>query len=340
MLDDADSIKRVTDVVGDRFSNLTQIIQSDGSVSLKAFSGQTVITMGHIEDGAFVVKGADGSLRSVPIPLLEEAARNADVTLLSAGCGSEQAGASNGFIDYITDAGFAASLKSALDARTYADFFGQLGSKSPFVVSDKGLKTLADETRIQIETLNRYARPVNLGIRTVRIFQAFRSVIEIYQFELQALLAAVCVAFILFFRRNRSEFINMYPFLSSPKLHPFVYFSSRICREIVFFLIGPFISVLGALSIPLFGWQNRGEAFSYLWSCLRRPGQFIIKALLFLSVYFIWICLLVSIVPFFISVGELFAWRGEVNLYISIALLGLGVISFWYAPTNRAQNSH
>ena len=110
-----------------------------------------------------------------------------------------------------------------------------------------------------------------------------------------------------------------------------MYVSSRISREVVFLLIGPFISLLAALSIPVFGWQKRQDALSYLWSCLRRPGEFVIKALLFLSVYFIWICLLVSIVPFFISVGEVFARRGEVNLYISVALLGLGVLSFWYA---------
>ena len=330
-LDDANSIKRVTDVVGDRFSDWTQIFRSDGSVSLKPFSGETIIMMGHIEDGAFVVKGVDGSLRSIPIDLLEKAARNADVTLLSAGCNSEIAGASNGFIDYITDAGFASSLTSALDARTYAEFFGRLGSKSPFVVSDSGLKTLADENRIEIEAVKRYAKPVNFAIRTIRIFQAFRSVIEIYQMELQAFLATLFATFVLLFRRNRSAFMNNYPFLSSPKIHQFVYVSSRISREVVFLLIGPFISLLAALSIPVFGWQKRQDALSYLWSCLRRPGEFVIKALLFLSVYFIWICLLVSIVPFFISVGEVFARRGEVNLYISVALLGLGVLSFWYA---------
>ena len=173
--------------------------------------------MGHIEDGAFVVKGVDGSLRSIPIDLLEKAARNADVTLLSAGCNSEIAGASNGFIDYITDAGFASSLTSALDARTYAEFFGRLGSKSPFVVSDSGLKTLADENRIEIEAVKRYAKPVNFGIRTIRIFQAFRSVIEIYQMELQAFLATLFATFVLLFRRNRSAFMNNYPFLLAQK---------------------------------------------------------------------------------------------------------------------------
>ena len=192
VVDDADSIKRITNVVGDRFSDATQIIQSDGSVSLRAFSGKTIIMMGHIEDGAFVVKGLRGSLRSVPIPLLEQAARDADVTLLSAGCGSEVAGASNGFIDYITDAGFASSLKSALDAQTYAEFFGHLGNTAPFVVSDKGLKTLAGENRIQIEAVKRYAKPVNLGIRSIRIYRAFRGVIEIYQSESASIPCRTC----------------------------------------------------------------------------------------------------------------------------------------------------
>ena len=123
----------------------------------------------------------------------------------------------------------------------------------------------------------------------------------------------------------------MYPFLATPKLNPFVYFSSRICREIVFLLIGPIVGLLAMLSIPMFGWQNRGKAFSYLWSCLRLPGQFLLKALLFASFYFLWICILVAIVPFFITLMDLLRDHGVANMYISIMIFGLGLVSFWYA---------
>jgi hypothetical protein len=331
--DDADAIKRVAEVAGDRLSDVNKILRPDGSVSFRAFSKQTVVIVGHVEDGAFVAKAADGSIASkVSISALEKAARDADVSLLSAGCSSEVAGSSNGFIEGITDSGFAASLRAALSTDTYGKFLGAMGKESPFVVSDRGLSALADEHRLQMEVVNRYSKPINGGFRTVRIYQAFRGALEVYQIELLAVVGAVITSFLLMFKRNRSAFLNAYPLLPASMFHPNVYLTTRCIREFLFLVIGPFVSLAVACSLPLGGWKYRDRFNLFLWSALSRPAEFAFYLFAYCSYFLLWVSLLVAIASFFLAVSEVLrASAGESSFVLLIVCMGIAIGCFWYA---------
>jgi hypothetical protein len=329
---DADAIKLVANAAGDRLSDLSAIIRPDGTISFRKYANRTVVLIGHVEDGAFVARAADGSIaRKISISALEKAAREADVTLLSAGCRTETAGASAGFVHEITDSGFSRSLSTALQAETYQGFLGALGGESPFVVSDRGLSSLAHEHRIRAEAVERFATPVNAGFRSVRLYQAIRGVIEIYETHIIAFFGLLITAFLLTFKRNRAAFMNSYPLLAAPAIQPTVYMVEWCIREFVFLLVGPFVSATVACSLPFGRWRHRDRLNVFLWSALKRPAGFLFHALAFISYLAIWFALLMAIIPFFFTISEVLRYRSEYSFSVMLLSIAIGVATFWYA---------
>jgi len=292
-----------------------------------------VLLVGHVEDGAFVTRASDGTISlKTPISALEKAAREADVTLLSAGCRTEAAGASAGFVQEITDAGFSRSLSAALKAETFQGFLGALGKEAPLVVSNRGLSSLAHETRIRADAVERFALPVNAGFRSVRMYQAVRGAVEIYETQILAFLGLLVVAFVLTFKRNRAAFMNSYPLLAASAIQPTVYVIEWCIREFLFLLVGPFVSITLACSLPFGGWQHRDRLNVFLWSALKRPAEFLFHVLAFVSYLAIWCALLVAIIPFFLSVSQALNYlAGDYFFSVTLTCMAIGVATFWYA---------
>ena len=77
--DDVDAVQKLATAAGDRLEPIESLVESIRTESFERFRNQTVIVVGHVENGAFVTRDAAGrKVSSIDIAELEQLATRSD----------------------------------------------------------------------------------------------------------------------------------------------------------------------------------------------------------------------------------------------------------------------
>lgn len=296
-----DAISTLAKAAGDRLLGNDVLQEAVNSGSLKAFKGKTVVLVGHVEDGAFVAKHADGSVQRIDIAQLETMAEESGVTLIGGGCSSFCNGSKNGFLNEITDGELSNNLKQALDASTLGEMLAAFGKNNPLVVSKASLEEFSTQRALEMAERNHLNGSVQAGTFSMRVFHPAKSAVLASMIEMTRgvyLIGFICMAFM--FKTNRNAFKRSYPLLPSPKLptQQLAYALRLLLREAVFLIFSPLFVALVVAAIFLGGWQSRKGLLEFLWSFFNDP----LKALGTLIMYILGAALTVLVLGLLIAV--------------------------------------
>ena len=273
---DVDSLHRLAVAAGDSMEDAQVLLQGVRSGSLGRLRSRTVIVVGHIEDGAFVARGAGGqTVHSLAIDTLEQVATVSDAKVLSAGCFSSCAGAQAGFIDAVSDLDMAEAVKAAFDAETNADLLKAFAMKRPLIVSEEALDRFATSRSLHLAQMAEGAGPVRAGAVSLRLATkvlkppALWGAVEL----LGGMYVWGLIAVALMFRSSRAGFLHVFPKLPSPHLPEtrFGFVVARGARELLFMALAPLFAVMTVFTFLFGGWPYRQTIMVELWTFLRHP---------------------------------------------------------------------
>jgi hypothetical protein len=294
--DDVDALQKVMTAAGDRVEDVQVLIDGVRAGSLERLRGRIVIVVGHVEDGAFVARGAGGQKQhSVDIDTLERLAVASDTNVLSAGCASFCAGARAGFADAVSDSDMADAVRVAFQAQTNADLLEAFAGKRPLIVSQEALDQFADSRRLHLAEMAKGAGPVRKGALAVRLLSVAsrRSALWEALETLGRLWVTGLLAVALMFRSSRAGFLHVFPKLPSPRLPEtrLGSLAARGGRELMFIALGPLFAVVTIFTFFFGGWPHRHSITAGLWTFLRHP----IRQATHLALYGIALALLLGV---------------------------------------------
>jgi hypothetical protein len=128
---------------------LSQILSNSMAFTLSHLKDKIVFIVGHIEDKAFVVQRADGSVvAKFPISILDQEAEKYNVTLILLGCEATSVSKASGFVKPVRDVVVAQRIEKALKAENYGQMLSALVTpETPIIVRS----AVADQVRLIIE---------------------------------------------------------------------------------------------------------------------------------------------------------------------------------------------
>ena len=239
--DDFDNItSTLTNVAGELHIPLPQILDTSMAFTLRHSKNKIVFIVGHIEDNAFVVRRADGSVAAkFSIAQLEQEAQKSNVTLVLLGCEATSVSKQSGFVTPVRATVVAEEIAKALKAKDYGQMLSALAtSETPLIVRS----AIADQVRLIIEisaTQNsRAATGRFLTLTRVRIATISPLVVDL--FTLLSFDLGVMFCFLFTSRRAWRKFQEKWPFTSGtqpPGLQSYLYQTLRIA---VFIFLLPF----------------------------------------------------------------------------------------------------
>lgn len=276
---DVDSISKLATAAGDRLLSSQALAPEHIERTLEKMRGGVLLVTGHVEQRAFVARGARGeAIASLDISDLEKLAAKADVRVVSAGCLSSCAGARAGFADKVTDVEMAEAVRAAFDADTTKGMLAAFGKHHPLVVNQQVLDDFAESRRLHLDQLRIGTSAVLPSAVAVRFFVPLRpSSALLTMLETVGVWYGVgFVSMLLLYRTSRAAFLRTFPKLPSPSLpgKRLPYVAARIGRLVLYILLSPFFSLITAFFVGIFFWNGWGkrEAFQAgLWRCVRRP---------------------------------------------------------------------
>jgi septum formation inhibitor MinC len=317
-----DAISLLAKAAGDRLLGNDALSKAIDSGSLKTFKGKTVVLVGHVEDGAFVAKHANGSVQRIDIARLEAMAEESGVTLIGGGCSSFCNGSKTGFLNEITDAELSNNLKQALDASTLGEMLGAFGKNNPLVVSKASLEEFSTQRTLELAERKHLNGSVQAGTFSLRVFHPARSAVLASLLDTTRgvyLIGFLCMAFM--FKTNRNAFKRSYPLLPSPTLptQQLAYALRLLLREAVFLIFSPLFLALVVAAIFLGGWQSRKGLLEFLWSFFAAP----LKALGTLITYILGAALMMLVL------GLLMAVIFGLGIPLTVMIFGTQGWIFW-----------
>jgi hypothetical protein len=332
---DADTVKRLADVAGDRLVDARAFRDPTGKIVLRDLEGGIVVAVGHVEHGSFVARRAAGGVSyRVSIAQLEAAADKAGATLLSAGCSCFPAGARAGFLGNVTDIHVAASIPTVLTAKTYADLLAAFGRpEAPFAITNSALAKLAEQQILEMARLARHGGKANTAAVSLRLMKPGQSSSELFAVARGWFIIGL-VALALMFRMNRAAYLRLFPLPPAPQFSPVVSLIITSVRHTLFFIVAPFIGALVVFSF-LFGfWSAREQAHEYFWSAFFRPVEFVVITLAGLGFVALWLGLLLAFVmlPIMLLFDPVFSARGYPSalvLALAVAAIPYGIAGWW-----------
>ena len=275
---DVDSVRKLASAAGDRLladATRDQIFRSRNFDELK---GKTVFIVGHIEDGKFVARSANGSIsHAIEIEALEKMAADANVSMIGAGCSSFCFGSKAGFAKPITDTAAVDGVREALKAETFGEMLGAFGKDKPLIVSQETLEGFAESRRIELAHDVRWVKGVsNAAIGMKIVGHVKKPLIDKSTREgLLAWFAIGAIAFLCMFNTNREAFIRSYPVLPAPTT-PSSQIWFGLCwllREAIFLAFSPVFMAVLVISWFFGGWQYRRQLLGFFWSFIARPFE-------------------------------------------------------------------
>jgi len=138
---DADVLRALDDATGELHDAAGLVPAQKLRELLAAGRQRTLMVVGHIEGGSFVVRDAAGLVRNrIAIADLEAAAVQSESTLLLLGCGAGAIGRSAGFVGTVNALHVVKSLRAALDSTSLGDALSALARGSGDFVLHPGLE--------------------------------------------------------------------------------------------------------------------------------------------------------------------------------------------------------
>lgn len=279
---DVDALRAVATAAGDRLLSGSALEEAIRSGSLEKFRGKTLITIGHIEDGAFVARHADGTVAySLSIERLEKMADDAGVTIVGAGCSSFCQGSRIGFAEQVTDVNVAAGLKEALGASTLGEMLGAFGHETPLIISEESLRTFAEKRKLELLSEKAHSGKIAGGATAMRIVApgARAGVFPALLNTLGSLYLIGAILMLFMYRTSRAAFLGAFPRLPSPLLPDqrmkYVVFGGL--RELLFIALAPIFLAAIAFTFLLGGWSRRKGLLSFCWTLIRLPARLLIR---------------------------------------------------------------
>lgn len=333
---DVGSMRRLAAAAGDRLLDPhTDLLRSE---ALRELRGKTVVVVGHVEGGSFVARRANGSIsHTVAIDELERVAQESSVTLISAGCSSFLCGSKAGFAGPVTDIAMADGVRKALASDDVGAMLGAFGHGRPLVVSNETLAKFADTRRLDLLQDARFARSVNGGGMSVRMFKpGHRSLVDepLFAFWFLGAIASVCM-----FKTNRAAFLRAFPVLPTPAIPALQmrFAAAWLGRESVFLALSPVFMSAVALSWFFGGWKYRRDFISFLWTAITQPYKFLLKVagwlvvtIMALLVYGLVIVALLGIVASAFTIAYTYTtWPGPLSLVLWGVFLFCAVGGLW-----------
>ena len=273
---DIDSIKALASAAGERLLGTEMRDRMLRSQVFDDVRGKFVVVVGHVEDGKFMAKGANGAAtQAIAIDQLEKMAEAADVTLVSAGCSSFCFGSKAGYARPITDRAAADSIKEALDAVTLGDMLGAFGKANPLILSEESLHRFSSTRRLELAHDARFDRPVSATTLGIRVFSPLHKAI-IDRETRQALLfwyGVGLIGMLSMFSANRDAFKRAYPVLPAPSIPSaqLMFALRALLREMLFIALAPAFMAVVIITWFFGAWRYRRQLLVYFWSFVRTP---------------------------------------------------------------------
>ncbi|WP_143138080.1 hypothetical protein [Burkholderia ubonensis] len=271
---DVDSFASLARVAGDRLINADDFGAAIRSRSLAKYRGKMIIVVGHVEDGSFVARLADGSVsHSIPFQQLESLAKADNITVISFGCTSYCQGAKAGFAGPVTDRAAAESISAVFESRTTGEMLSAFAKEGPFVISDSSISSFLLNRRLQLEDVEGYDKAASSAGHIIRIYIAGKDESENLIAKMIACFYLIgTVSLLMKFSSNRSSFIRVHPRLPTTHLpnHVTGYILQFSIRELIFILVAPVISGVAVFAV-VFGSRKHQEILDFCWTLFRNP---------------------------------------------------------------------
>lgn len=286
---DVDSIQKLAQAAGDAMEDTQRLLKDVRGGTLEAFRGKTLILVGHIEDGAFVLNEASGAAIRIDIETLEQVAKAWDVQLISAGCHSFCAGAKAGFTDFVTDTEMADAVRRSFDAHTMLDLFQAFGQQRPLIVTQEAIDRFVTSRSLHVDELSNGAGAVRVGGLSVQTYSPLMKAEDGTTSVLGGLYMLGVTAFAVMFRSSRSAFLRAFPKLPSPQLAESRqrYILGCLGRELLFVVLGPAFAAFCVFTFFFGGWNHRETITWRLWRFVRHPisetGKLLLASLIVIA---------------------------------------------------------
>lgn len=283
---DVDSLRLMASAAGDRLLSADALVESALAQTLERMRGGVLVVVGHVEDTAFVLRGAGGeTIRTLRFSALEDLAAASDVRIISAGCSSYCGGATAGFARQVTDAQMAEAIKVAFDADTTGALLGAFGQHEALLVNQAALEGFATSRQLHLAQLQSGSTAVKSGSLAVRLYAAARKP-GLLPSILEALVPAYLLgaaASVVMFRTSRAAFLRSFPQLPTPELpqNHVRYVAARVGRTLLYIALAPFFALAAIVFIFLGGWAGREALQAWLWRCIRHPATGLMEGLVF-----------------------------------------------------------
>ena len=273
---DVDSLSLMASAAGDRLLSAEALVDNALAHTLERMRGGVLVVVGHVEDTAFVVRGAGGEkIRTLGFAELEGLAAAADVRIISAGCSSFCGGATAGFARQVTDAQMAEAIQAAFRAQTTGALLGAFGRHEPLLVNQAALEGFSESRQLHLAQLRSGSTTVDSGSLVVRLYAAARSP-GLLHFIWEAVVPIYltgAAASLVMFRTSRAAFLRSFPQLPTPELpqNHLRYIAARAGRGLLYIAMAPFFALAAMVLIFLGGWAHREAWQAWLWRCVRHP---------------------------------------------------------------------
>ncbi|KWT84316.1 MULTISPECIES: hypothetical protein [unclassified Variovorax] len=283
---DVDSLRLMASAAGDRLLSADALVESALAHTLERMRGGVLVVVGHVEDTAFVLRGAGGeTIRTLRFSELEDLAGASDVRIISAGCSSYCGGATAGFARQVTDVQMAEAIKGAFDADTTGALLGAFGKHEALLVDQAALEGFAKSRQLHLARLHLGSTAVKSGSLAVRLYAAARSpgrLLSIWEAMGPTYLLGAAASLVMF-RTSRAAFLRSFPQLPTPELpqNHVRYIAARVGRILLYVALAPFFALAAAVFILLGGWAGREAFQAWLWRCIRHPATGLMEGLAF-----------------------------------------------------------
>lgn len=298
--EDADSLRRLGQIAGDKLKSLHEIKDANGQLLLPGGKGGLIVVIGHVEGNGFAIRRPDGTLAdNISFEAIEKAAKEKDVSAVFVGCDTYTCSRTSGTTRIVRDTEVADSLRKVLQADNNADLLAAFGSAdSPFVISNSSINAAAESFTARLERLPAGAAAVRGGAITIRV-AAFLSKASKADSTLLLLLLllpygfAASLAWMLEAFDGRplaGAFEKVFPTLPNPLLSPRLYRTLAIARMAIFYLLSPIVTavfsaliILSAFNFTTSAWRTRDEILEGLWTLLIIPHRVLLGLCILVS---------------------------------------------------------
>jgi len=168
---DLSTINTITKNIGELHLPFEKIINNGLNKSFKKLKNKTVFILGHIENGNYVVRGADSSIvQKIPLSQIENISNVYNISLISLGCKGGLIKNSSGFINNVRDIDIISNLDKALTSKNYEELFLSFATiDSPFVIK----KSFSDELKLNLDIVKQNYQKEQI-VRTTLIISQIR----------------------------------------------------------------------------------------------------------------------------------------------------------------------